>query len=161
MNLRTKVMQFSDAEYLSGLKYGTIKDNNTDCAKTLVICIQDDWDCVCWLGCLQNKFFSPLIPPIQRLILMKSHPLQGSFVHKSDFVMGCFNERMHRFIFACEQFRNTLSFYPLREALLEKKMFSFGHCPKRGPNFFTLFFHHVVPYILTSISCYVTLFGHF
>jgi len=35
-------MQFSDAEYLSGLKYGTIKDNNTDCAKTLVICIQDD-----------------------------------------------------------------------------------------------------------------------
>ena len=44
---------------------------------------------------------------------MKSHPLQGSFVHKSDFVRGCYNERMHRFIFACEQFRNTLSFYPL------------------------------------------------
>ena len=54
----------------------------------------------------------------------------------------------------------------VREALLEKKMFSFGHCPKRGggdpcPNFLTLFFHHVVPYILTSISCYVILFGHF
>ena len=48
----------------------------------------------------------------------------------------------------------------------EKKMFSFGHCPKRGggdpcPNWLTLFFHHVVPYILTSISCYVILFGHF
>ena len=27
--------------------------------------------------------------------------------------------------------------------------------------FFDLFFHHVVPYILTSISCYVILFGHF
>ena len=48
----------------------------------------------------------------------------------------------------------------------EKKMFSFGNCIERGggdpcPNFLTLFFHHVVPYILTSISCYVILFGHF
>ena len=29
------------------------------------------------------------------------------------------------------------------------------------PEFFDPFFHHVVPYILTSISCYVILFGHF
>ena len=48
-----------------------------------------------------------------------------------------------------------------------KKMFSFGHCPKRGggetpARIFWPFFHHVtVPYILTSISCYVILFGHF
>ena len=59
-----------------------------------------------------------------------------------------------------------MSVSSLREALTKKKMFSFGHCPKRGggdpcPNFLTLFFHHVVPYILTSISCYVILFGHF
>ena len=65
--------------------------------------------------------------------------------------------------------KNTISIKirdSLREALTKKKMFSFGHCPKRGggdpcPNFLTLFFHHVVPYILTSISCYVILFGHF
>ena len=29
------------------------------------------------------------------------------------------------------------------------------------PEFFGPFFHHVFPYILTSISCYLILFGHF
>ena len=29
------------------------------------------------------------------------------------------------------------------------------------PEFFTFFPHYVVPYILTSISCYVIIFGHF
>ena len=58
------------------------------------------------------------------------------------------------------------SMWDVREAPTKKKMFSFGHCPKRGggdpcPNFLTLFFHLVVPYILTSISRYVILFGHF
>ena len=57
----------------------------------------------------------------------------------------------------------------IKDALLGKdsckKMFSFGHCPKRGegdpcPNFLS-FFPPVVPYILTSISCYVILFGNF
>ena len=57
-------------------------------------------------------------------------------------------------------------FIYIREALLKKKMFSFGHCPKRGggralPKFFDPFFHNVFPYILTSISCYLILFGHF
>ena len=46
-----------------------------------------------------------------------------------------------------------------------KKSISFVNCPKRGgeglPEFFDPFFHHVVPYILTSVSCYVILFGHF
>ena len=48
-----------------------------------------------------------------------------------------------------------------------KKMFSFGHCLKWGGERETParicwpFFHHVVPYILTSISFYVILFGHF
>ena len=46
----------------------------------------------------------------------------------------------------------------LREALLKKKCFLLGIARKGGggdpcPNFLTLFFHHVVPYILTSISC--------
>ena len=44
-------------------------------------------------------------------------------------------------------------------------MFSFGHCSKRGgrplPEFFDPFFQHVVPYILTPISCYVILFWWF
>ena len=44
--------------------------------------------------------------------------------------------------------------------------FSFGHCLKRGrggpcPNFLALFHYATVPYILTSISYYVILFGHF
>ena len=47
----------------------------------------------------------------------------------------------------------------VREQLTEKKSISFGHCPKRGralPEFVDPFFHHVVvPYILTSVSCYV------
>ena len=48
----------------------------------------------------------------------------------------------------------------------EKKNVFFWALPEKGggdpcPNFLTLFFHHVVPYILTSISCYVILFGHF
>ena len=48
-----------------------------------------------------------------------------------------------------------------------KKNVFFRALPEKGwggdpcPNFLTLFFHHVVPYILTSISCYVILFGHF
>ena len=55
----------------------------------------------------------------------------------------------------------------LREALLKKKNVFFWALPEKGgggdpcPNFLTLFFHYVVPYILTSISCYVILFGHF
>ena len=44
----------------------------------------------------------------------------------------------------------------LREALLREKMFSFGHCPKREggetpARICWPFFHHIVPYILTSI----------
>ena len=58
------------------------------------------------------------------------------------------------------------SYKGTREHLTEEKSISFGHCPKRmggGPSpIFLLFFsHYVVPYILTSISCYVILFGHF
>ena len=54
----------------------------------------------------------------------------------------------------------------IREALTKKKNVFFWALPEKGggdpcPNFLTLFFHHVVPYILTSISCYVILFGHF
>ena len=59
-----------------------------------------------------------------------------------------------------------VSFIAIREHLTEEKSISFGHCPKRMggtylPEFFTLFSRYVVPYILTSISCYVILFGHF
>ena len=47
----------------------------------------------------------------------------------------------------------------------EKKCFLSGIARKGGggplPKFFYLFFHHVFPYILTSISCYLILFGHF
>ena len=47
----------------------------------------------------------------------------------------------------------------------EKNRFLSGIAQKGGgralPEFFYPFFHHVVPYILTSISCYVILFGHF
>ena len=49
----------------------------------------------------------------------------------------------------------------------EKKCFLSGIARKGGgvgrtlPKFVDPFFHHVVPYILTSISCYVILFGHF
>ena len=58
------------------------------------------------------------------------------------------------------------SFIAIREHLTEEKSISFGHCPKRMgggscPNFLLFFSHYVVPYILTSISCYVILFGHF
>ena len=55
----------------------------------------------------------------------------------------------------------------VREDICSKKTFSFGHCPNVGggglpmPEFFGPFFHHVFPYILTSISCYLILFGHF
>ena len=47
-----------------------------------------------------------------------------------------------------------------------KKIDFFRALPKKGggralPKIFDPFFHHVVPYILTSISCYVILFGHF
>ena len=47
-----------------------------------------------------------------------------------------------------------------------KFFLSFWHCPKRGrgdpcPNLLTLFSFFVVPYVKTSISCYVILFGHF
>ena len=50
----------------------------------------------------------------------------------------------------------------LREHLKEKKSISFGHGGGSAlPEFVYPFFHHVVPYILTSISCYVILFGHF
>ena len=55
----------------------------------------------------------------------------------------------------------------LREALLKKNVF-FRALPEKGggrgrplPEFFDPFFHHVFPYILTSISCYLILFGHF
>ena len=49
--------------------------------------------------------------------------------------------------------------YHIREDINGKKTFSFGHCPNDGgglpmPEFFGPFFHHVFPYILTSISCY-------
>ena len=51
----------------------------------------------------------------------------------------------------------------LREALLKKNVF-FRVLPEKGggrplPEFFYPFSHHVVPYILTSISCYLILFG--
>ena len=55
----------------------------------------------------------------------------------------------------------------IREDINGKKTFSFGNCPNEGgwglpmPEFFGPFFHHVFPYILTSISCYLILFGHF
>ena len=54
----------------------------------------------------------------------------------------------------------------LREDIRRKKTFSFGHCPNVGGGlpmleFFGPFFHHVFPYILTSISCYLILLGHF
>ena len=44
----------------------------------------------------------------------------------------------------------------IRDGLLQKKMFSFGHCPKKGggdpcPNFFYSFFHHVVNIMLCDI----------
>ena len=56
--------------------------------------------------------------------------------------------------------------HSLREDINEKKTFSFGHCPNDGggsthARIFGPFFHHVFPYILTSISCYLILFGHF
>ena len=55
-----------------------------------------------------------------------------------------------------------VSFIAIREHLTEEKSISFGHCPKRMeggpcPNFLLFF----PTYILTSISCYVILFGHF
>ena len=98
MNLRTKVMQHASggwvAEYLSGLKYGTIKDNNTDCAKTLVIC-SDDWDCVCWLaGCFQNKFIPPLpgslpiIPPYTQANTNEKSPAAG-FICPQSQIKNC------------------------------------------------------------------------
>ena len=48
----------------------------------------------------------------------------------------------------------------IREALLKKKCFLLGIARKGGgrrplPEFFDPFFHHVFPYILTSISCYL------
>ena len=53
----------------------------------------------------------------------------------------------------------------LRDGLLQKKCFRSGIARKGGgnpcPNLLTLFHHVTVPYILTSISCYVILFGHF
>ena len=47
-----------------------------------------------------------------------------------------------------------------------RKIDFFRALPEKGggralPEFFDPFFHHVVPYILTSISCYVILFGNF
>ena len=53
----------------------------------------------------------------------------------------------------------------LREALLKKKCFLLGIARKGGgrplPEFVDPFFHHVFPYILTSISCYLILYGHY
>ena len=47
----------------------------------------------------------------------------------------------------------------------KKNRFLSGIAQKGGgralPEFFDPFFHHAVPYILTSISYYVILFGHF
>ena len=56
----------------------------------------------------------------------------------------------------CAKLRNTS----------QGKNFSFGHCPNRGGEGLAQicwpFFHHVtVPYILTSISCYVYTFWSF
>ena len=49
----------------------------------------------------------------------------------------------------------------IREAILKKSVF-FRALPERGwrplPEFFYPFFHHVFPYILTSISCYLIFF---
>ena len=54
----------------------------------------------------------------------------------------------------------------VREDINGKKRFLSGIARMRGgglpmPEFLGPFFHHVFPYILTSISCYLILFGHF
>ena len=56
---------------------------------------------------------------------------------------------------------------PLREALVKKKNVFFSGIARKGggretpARIFGPFFHHVFTYILTSISCYLILFGHF
>ena len=122
MNLRTKDYAVWRRIFEWRLKYGTIKENNTDCAKTLVIC-SDDWDCVGWLVCFrirfQNKFIFPSPPiispsPIHKLILMKSHPWWGSFVVKVRLRIvrrrRCYYEQLHRFLWMWA-FSKTLSIF--------------------------------------------------
>ena len=51
----------------------------------------------------------------------------------------------------------------IREHVLQQKCFLSGIAEKRGdpcPNFLPFFHHVTVPYILTSISCYLILLGH-
>ena len=56
--------------------------------------------------------------------------------------------------------RQTLALYMYKGRPHLKKSIDRGG-GRALPEFFDPFFHHVVPYILTSISCYVILFGHF
>ena len=94
-------------------------------------------------------------------------------IHKNNFPLleGCHHGRERRgtsdsFTVCYARASNCEDYHHHKGTSPVRKMSSFGQCPKSGgeetpARICWPFFHHVVPYILTSISCYVILFGHF
>ena len=84
-------------------------------------------------------------------------------IYHKDFTVETINIQLPKDLFSDA---SSVEIVRLKGTPPIKKIDFFRALPEKGggralPEFFYPFFHHVVPYILTSISCYVILFGHF